>query len=74
MTIVNDDSSVVSKWSFKLIDNPRVAIYDRNRFIIQATDFKVTNEYSKMMFLDLNQVYYWGFKSNKYTQELQLDN
>ncbi len=38
VTIVNDDSSVIiSKWSFKLIDNPRVVIYDRNRFIIQAT-------------------------------------
>jgi len=37
MTIINDDSSVVSKWSFKLIDDPRVVIYERHRFIIQAT-------------------------------------
>jgi hypothetical protein len=37
VTIVNDDSSVVSKWNFKLIDNPRVIIYDRHRLIIQAT-------------------------------------
>jgi len=35
--IVNDDSSIVSKWSFKLIDNPIVVIYDHHRFIIQAT-------------------------------------
>ncbi len=28
VTIVNDDSSAVSKWSFKLIDDPRVIIYD----------------------------------------------
>jgi hypothetical protein len=35
--IVNDDSSIVSNWSFKLIDDARVIIYDRNRFIIQAT-------------------------------------
>ncbi len=35
--IVNDDSSIVSKWGFKLIDDPRVIIYDRHRFIIQAT-------------------------------------
>jgi hypothetical protein len=35
--IVNDDSSVISKWSFKLIDDPGVIIYDRHRFIIQAT-------------------------------------
>ncbi len=37
MTIVNDNSSVVSKLSFKLIDNLRVIIYHRHRFIIQAT-------------------------------------
>ncbi len=36
--IVNDVSSVVSKWSIKLIDDPSIVIYDRNRFIIQATD------------------------------------
>jgi hypothetical protein len=35
--IVNDDSSIVSNWSFKLIDNARVIIYDRNMFVIQAT-------------------------------------
>jgi len=35
--IVNDNSGVISKWSFKLIDDTRVIIYDRNMFIIQAT-------------------------------------
>ncbi len=35
--IVNDDSSIVSKWSFKLIDGARVMIYDCNMFIIQTT-------------------------------------
>jgi hypothetical protein len=38
VTIVNDDSSIVSKWSIKLIDDPSVIIYDRHRFLIQATD------------------------------------
>ncbi len=38
VSIVNDDSSVVSKWSFKLIDDPRVVIYSCHRFIIQATE------------------------------------
>ena len=38
MMIVNDAFSVVSKWSSKLIDDARVVIYDRNMFIIQATD------------------------------------
>ncbi len=37
--IVNDDSSIVSKWSSKLIDDARAVIYNRNMFIIQATDF-----------------------------------
>jgi hypothetical protein len=37
MTIVNDDSSVVSEQSFQLIDDARGVIYDRHMFIIQAT-------------------------------------
>ena len=37
VTIVNDDSSIIIKLSFKLIDDPRVIIYDRKRFTIQAT-------------------------------------
>ncbi len=32
-TIVNDDSSVVSKWSSKLIDDGRVIIYYRNMLL-----------------------------------------
>ncbi len=40
MTIVNDDSSVVSEQSLWLIDNLRVIIYDRRKFIIQATDYR----------------------------------
>jgi hypothetical protein len=39
MTIVNDDSSIVSKWSSKLIDDARVIIYDLKMFIIQATGY-----------------------------------
>ncbi len=35
--IVNDDPSIISKWSFKLIDDNRVIIYNCNWFIIQAT-------------------------------------
>ncbi len=34
--IVNDNSSVISNWSFKLIDDAGVVIYDCNRLIIQA--------------------------------------
>ncbi len=37
VTIVNDDTSVISEWSPKLIDDARVVIYDRNMFIIQVT-------------------------------------
>jgi hypothetical protein len=39
VTIINDDSSIVSKWSFKLIDDAGVVIYDHNRFIMQATAY-----------------------------------
>jgi len=38
VTIVNDNCSVISKGSFKLIDDPRVIIYDRHRFLIQASE------------------------------------
>ncbi len=34
---MNYASSAISKWSFKLIDDARAIIYDRNMFIIQAT-------------------------------------
>jgi hypothetical protein len=38
MMIVNDNFSVISKWSSTLIDNARAEIYYRNMFIIQATE------------------------------------
>ncbi len=38
MMIVNDDSSVVIKWSSKLIDATIGVIYERHMFIVQATD------------------------------------
>jgi len=37
MTIVNDDSRVVSEQGFKLIDYARGVIYNHRMFIIQAT-------------------------------------
>ncbi len=37
MTVINDDSRVVSKGSSELIDDARVIIYNHNMFIIQAT-------------------------------------
>ncbi len=36
---MNYASSAISKWSFKLIDDARAIIYDRNVFIIQATEY-----------------------------------
>ncbi len=36
ITIVNDDSSVISKWVESLIDDARVVIYNCNMFKIQA--------------------------------------
>ncbi len=37
MTIVNDNSRVVNKLEASLTDDPRVVIYDRHMFIVQAT-------------------------------------
>ncbi len=37
MLIVNDNSSVVIKWSFKLIGATRSVIYESHMFIVQAT-------------------------------------
>ncbi len=44
VTIVNDDSRGVIKWSFKHIDADRGVIYDRHMFIIQATDATGSNK------------------------------
>jgi hypothetical protein len=44
MTILNDDFSIIGKWSSKLIDNARVAIYDPDLFIMQPTYKKTMQE------------------------------
>ncbi len=41
MTIVNDDSRVVTKLETSITDNARVVIYDRHMFIVQATGFSL---------------------------------
>jgi hypothetical protein len=40
MTIINDDSRVVTKLEAPLTDDARVVIYDSHMFIVQATDLK----------------------------------
>ncbi len=40
ITIINDDSRVISKWQVSLIDDARVIIYDHEMFITEATGFK----------------------------------
>ncbi len=45
MTIVNDDSSIIIKWSSKLIDDARGVIYDRYMFIVKATDLIVSTSF-----------------------------
>ena len=37
MTIVNDDSRVITKLETSLIDDARVVIYDQHMFIVQTT-------------------------------------
>jgi hypothetical protein len=38
MTIVIDDSRVITKLETSLTDDARVVIYDRHMFIVQATE------------------------------------
>jgi hypothetical protein len=40
ITIVNDDSRVINKFKTSLTDDARVVIYDRQMFIVQATDYR----------------------------------
>ncbi len=42
MTIINDDSRVVTKLETSLTDDARVVIYDRQMFIVQATAERAT--------------------------------
>ncbi len=37
MTIINDDSRVITKLETSLTDNARDVIYDHHMFIVQAT-------------------------------------
>jgi hypothetical protein len=58
MTIANVDSRVVSKFEASLTDNPRVVIYDRHMFIVQATGVIPTSKLNclaqKHMLLEVN--------------------
>ena len=47
MTIINDDSRVVTKLETSLTDDARVLIYDRHMFIVQATAYLVTPSLKK---------------------------
>jgi hypothetical protein len=40
IAIVNDDPSIINKWWVSHTDDTRVIIYNRNMFIIQATENK----------------------------------
>ncbi len=41
MTIVNDNSGIIIKWSIKVIDAARGIIFDCHMFIVQATGEKI---------------------------------
>jgi hypothetical protein len=41
MTIVNDDSRVITKLETSVTDDTRVVIYDHHMFIVQATDINL---------------------------------
>ncbi len=39
IVIINDDSSVINMLETSVTDDARVVIYDRHRFIVEATNF-----------------------------------
>ncbi len=43
VTTINDNYSIINKWSFQFITDARVVINERNRFIIQATGGQSSN-------------------------------
>ncbi len=59
VTIVTDDSSIVNKWGFNLIDDARVVIYDLNRFIIQATDLHLGTKICTNKYLAIVGLYFF---------------
>jgi hypothetical protein len=66
VTIVDDDSRVLSKGSFKLIGDPRVIIYDCHRFIIQAKGLMAIDTRQKILykeFANLPKVSHCGLAS-----------
>jgi hypothetical protein len=46
MTIINDDSRVITKLETSLTDDARVVIYNRHMFIVQATGLKSLNDFN----------------------------
>ncbi len=50
MTIVNDDSRVITKLEASLTDGARVVIYNRHMFILQATEhLTIINDDSRVV-------------------------
>ncbi len=54
--IVNDDSSIVDKLSFKLINDAGVIIYDCNRFIVQTIGANVWDIFTSSLVLQHNKL------------------
>jgi hypothetical protein len=50
MTIIKDDSRVITKLETSLTDDARVIIYDRHMFIVQATEFHFVYLFSAALY------------------------
>jgi hypothetical protein len=58
MTIINDDSRVISKLETSLTDSARVVIYDRHMFTVQDTPYlSVESVTKKKVLYNLAQVF-----------------
>ncbi len=58
VTIVNDNSSAVRMWSFKLSDDPSVVIYNFHGFIIQAIGFNVNSDFDNIWWFEVQHFDY----------------
>ncbi len=65
MTIVNDDSSVIIKWSFKLIDAARGIIYDHHMFIVRPTGVFVRLRWKSLPGTDTLAYYENSYNTDK---------
>ncbi len=70
MKIINDNSRVVNKLEASLTDDDRVGIYDRHKFIVQATVFY--RSHALLMLLNFSMQTLITFVLNPFKSQIKL--